>query len=120
MLGIALAGLPLYVFPVQEAPAKSDVIFVIGPASQWRLSWAEELIAKRVSDTLMISVSEPKGAPECNEDLGFGVLCHHPEPFTTRGEARWLRDEMRENGWTTATVITMTPHVTRTRVRMDR
>ena len=119
-LVVALAGLPLYVFPPQEAPSKSDVIFVIGPADRWRLDWAEGLIQEGLSDNLMISVGDPSWAPECTEDRGFRILCRRSDPFTTQGEARWLRDEMRENGWTTATVITMTPHVSRTRVRMDR
>ncbi len=41
-------------------------------------------------------------------------------PFTTRGEARLLQQEMAAHGWRTATVITTTPHVLRARVLMDR
>ncbi|MFW2512343.1 hypothetical protein ACNI3K_01030 [Demequina sp. SO4-13] len=61
-------------------------------------------------------------APEAPLDLepGIPVLCSKPDPFTTRGEARWLEDEMVEHGWDSAAVITLTPHISRARMIMER
>lgn len=114
------ASLPLYVFPPQSTPQRADVVFVIGPPREWRIDWAKQLMAEGRGETLMVSVPDPSGYPICREKLGYPVLCKKSSPFTTQGEARWLREEMAAHGWTRATVITVTPHVMRTRLIMDR
>ncbi len=48
------------------------------------------------------------------------VLCAKPDPFTTRGEARWLEQQMHDQGWDSAAVVTFTPHISRARMIMDR
>ncbi len=48
-----------------------------------------------------------------------GVICFTPAPYTTQGEARKLALLMKEHHWATATVITSTPHILRTRMRMS-
>ena len=51
---------------------------------------------------------------------GFTVICDQPDPFTTRGEARWLRTLAVDHAWESVAVITIRPHLTRTRVIMER
>jgi hypothetical protein len=114
------ASLPLYVFPPQSAPRPADVVFVIGPPEQWRVGWARQLIAKGQAKALMISAIDPAKDPNCKKKTSYPVLCRRVAPFTTRGEARWLKFEMELHGWNRALIITTTPHVVRARLIMDR
>lgn len=122
-----LAGLPLYVFPASDEPREVDVVFVIGPATPSRLELARQLIVdEKISDTLLISVpatgvrSAGRWSKCVKDPVVFDVLCEHSEPFTTQGEARTLARLADEHGWDSAAVITFTPHVTRTRLIMER
>jgi hypothetical protein len=117
---VVAVGLPLYVFPPVSSPEPPDVVFVMGPPDQWRLDWAQQLLAEGTAGALMISTPDPDTGGLCGADEPYPVECARPEPFTTRGEARWLRSEMVARGWSRAIVITVTPHVSRTRVVFDR
>lgn len=55
----------------------------------------------------------------CADQSGL-VLCAHPEPFTTQGEARNLGRVAREQGWRSVTVISHRSHLTRARILMNR
>jgi hypothetical protein len=117
LVAFVVAGLPLYVFPAQTAPHRSDVVMVIGPADPWRIAWGEQLVASGTAGELVISVAGLHPLPPVCRDRG--VLCFHPVPSTTQGEARELARLMKQHHWTTATVITVTPHIARTRLRMS-
>lgn len=112
----------LLVLPPISAPSRSDVVFVIGPSDGWRVAWAEQLVDEGLAGEIMISVSDPEAVSVCaaGQYDGVTVLCQRPDPFTTQGEARLLKAAMTAHGWATATVITVTPHVARTRVYFDR
>jgi hypothetical protein len=116
ILAVAFAAvLVVYVFPPRGTPARDpDVVMVVGPADQWRIDWAQQLRGSHAA--LAISVGLEEHHPECAET---GVICFHAEPYTTQGEARELRTLMHDHRWTTATVVTMTPHLLRTQMRMD-
>lgn len=114
------AGLPFYVFPRVDLPGRSDVIYVIGPPTSSRIELAQGMLDAGLSDTLLLSVPDPEEHPLCDAHAAFTVYCSRPEPFTTQGEARELSAMAAEHGWTSATVITFTPHVTRTRLLMER
>ncbi|AZS35915.1 hypothetical protein CVS47_00513 [Microbacterium lemovicicum] len=116
VLAVVVAGLPVYVFPAEHRPDRADVIFIIGPITTARAQMAEQLRADGVSDRILVSI--PAAGPQwaakklCRQD---GVVCRHPEPFTTKGEAAMLSAYAQEEGLSTAAVITFTPHVARTR-----
>lgn len=116
---LVICGVQVYARPEREEPTRSDVIFVIGPIEQWRLDLASEYLDEGLSDALVISYGEYHKLPECEEPQVATVICHEPDPYTTRGETRYLAQLMEENGWTSAMVITTTPHVARTRLLMD-
>lgn len=125
LLAWLLAGIPLFVFPPASQPDKADVIYVIGPPNPTRRDLAAKLVDEGYSDTVVFSVppTGPQSAGElaaCNGEFPYPVTCDTPSPFTTQGEARYLRDKSEENGWTSAIVITWTPHVTRTELLFDR
>lgn len=116
---VAVAGLPLYVFPPSDEADSADIIYVIGPPTRERLRTAEELRDRGVADRILVSV--PREGAQSAAEQSFcqrdNVECVHPEPFTTAGEAALL-NVYAEGG--RAVVITFTPHVARTRYIFDR
>ncbi|WP_062521748.1 ElyC/SanA/YdcF family protein [Demequina silvatica] len=125
---VALIGLPLYVFPAHDEPRAVDAVYVIGPPTAPRIELAEQMIADGLTDTMVVSLGEwdqerdkwPEAAAVCDSAQTYEVLCTEPDPFTTRGEARWLHSLVEDEGWESVAVITTTPHLTRTRVIMER
>lgn len=123
---VASAGLPVYVFPRVDSPGESDVILVLGPPTQNRVRLAQQLAAEGYARQLLVSVPSrgPQSAKQlevCNDDtLPYEVSCFTPHPFTTQGEAQALRRLADEDQVQSALVITMTPHVSRARVILER
>ena len=132
---VAVAGLavcvPLYVMPAHDAPRAVDAVYVIGPPTDARLAVAEAMIADGLSDTLVVSLVEDDAADRAQweravevcdrpDEQAFTVICDQPEPFTTRGEARWVDELAAEHAWGSVAVITIRTHLTRTRVIMTR
>lgn len=119
----AVAGIFLYVVPPSDEPAHADVLFVLGPPDQ-RIGYAEQLMQQGYAPTLVVSSPTGKDgrfqADICNADRPYRVICFRPDPFTTQGEARALRDLSNHYGWKSADVLTAQFHVTRARVIVDR
>lgn len=128
-VAVALLGLPLYVAPAHDQPRPVDAVYVIGPPSDARIALAEDMIADGLANTLVVSLIDapveraamPAAAAACDgEARDYPVHCSEPDPFTTRGEARWLRELVDRHGWESVAVVTATPHLTRARVIMER
>ncbi len=125
---VALVGVPLYVLPARDEPRAVDAVYVIGPPTDPRMELAESMVDDGLTDTVVVSLGEwaeerdkwPEASAVCDEPQDFTVYCSQPDPFTTRGEARWLRELVDAEGWESVAVITTTPHLTRTRVIMER
>ncbi|WP_062530150.1 YdcF family protein [Demequina rhizosphaerae] len=125
---VALVGVPLYVMPAQDEPRAVDAVYVIGPPTEARMELAESMIEDGLTDTMMVSIGDSvaerdlwdAAAAACDEPQDFTVYCQMPDPFTTRGEARWMRDMVEHNEWDSVAVVTFSPHLTRTRVIMER
>jgi len=119
----AAAGVFLYVAPATDAPRHADVLFVLGPPDS-RMTYAEQLMGQGYARTLAVSVPlDKQGTPDlalCNERRAYRIICFHPEPFTTQGEARALQRLSQENGWKSADVLTTQFHITRARVIVQR
>lgn len=119
----AIAGIFLYVAPPDDEPANADVLFVLGPPDR-RIGYAEELMQQGYAPTL--AVSSPVGkdgryeAAICTAHRSYRIICFNPDPFTTQGEARALKDLSNKYGWKSANVLTAQFHVTRSRVLIGR
>ncbi|MGZ8176955.1 YdcF family protein [Williamsia sp. SKLECPSW1] len=118
VITVAAAGLPLYVFPVvADSPRPVDVIMVLGGRQDGREAYAISLAEQGLAKTVL--VSDPYTRPDaymeavCDTPHSVRVVCFDPQPRTTRGEARFLRDEAQRHGWRSAMVVTFSPHVTR-------
>ncbi len=114
------AGVAVYMFPPQSTPAKADVVMVLGPPQDWRLAAAQKLVDEHRADAMLISLGGVWLPPSvCTTRQAVPVTCFRPTPATTAGEATELRAQMKMNGWTSAIVITATPHIARTRFIMN-
>ncbi|WP_169747739.1 YdcF family protein [Demequina subtropica] len=126
---IAAVGWPLYVTPASDEPRAVDAVYVIGPPTDFRMAVAEQMVADGLTGTVVVSLTDDDGrqawerASELCDgavEIDFSLECRMPDPFTTRGEARWLRELVDQHGWESVAVVTFTPHLTRTRVIMER
>jgi hypothetical protein len=105
------------IFPTHDHPEPADAIVVIGPVDDWREDLAYELVDQGIADTVTFTsfrASEPDDfcTPRSPD---VRVECILPDPYTTQGEATWVRDAARERGWERVVVITMDAHIERAR-----
>lgn len=116
----AVVGLPFFVFPATgPLPEHADVIVVLGPDTPQRVELAERLFAEGVAPEMLWSTPT---RPSATSDAVLqtcrttaGLQCFVPSPSTTAGEAQQLARVARTRGWTSAIVITQTPHIARAR-----
>jgi uncharacterized SAM-binding protein YcdF (DUF218 family) len=114
-----------FVDPRTDDPGVADAIFVLGGGGP-RVDYAIDLVRRGVSNEVVFASPfvEEEGvwaARPCNairpEGIADDVLigCVEPDPGTTRGEARLLRDLADERGWRTVVVVASTDQITRAR-----
>jgi hypothetical protein len=125
VLAFVLVGIPLYIAPVSDEAQPTDVVFILGPATTEDIVIARAMLAEGLSHNLLLSVGPPNTrSPElrslCTTPQVFTVECEIPSPSTTQGEARMLQTAAAQHGWTSATVITQTAYVTRSRLIISR
>jgi uncharacterized SAM-binding protein YcdF (DUF218 family) len=102
-------------------PARADAIVVLAGARGHRLGKGLELWRRRVAPTLVISDGRAAGWVEGNRLCNRArVLCFHPDPYSTRGEAEWIGREAARRGWRSVVVVTSTYHVRRARLIVGR
>ena len=119
LVAFGLATAKLYVFPRRDPPTRVDAI-VMFAGSSGRLELAQALA--RTGYAPVLAVSQPTAKDPCPPDTipGVQVLCFHPKPLTTQGEARWTGAAAKARGWRSILVITSTPQDTRARLRLSR
>lgn len=120
--GLVAAVLPVVLLtaPPQSPPGRADVVVVLGPPQAWRLDWAVRLVGSGRADALLVFTAPGDEPALCTAPGTLDVTCAVPEPFSTRGEARHVRDAMAARGWTRATVVTATPNLLRAQLLLDR
>lgn len=118
-----VAGFFLFVTPQSDRPVHADVLFVLGPPDQ-RLEYAEKLMREGYAPTLAVSVPRREDgefdAEICKAERTYRIVCFYPQPFTTQGEARALRDLSSMYGWKKANVITPPFHLVRAKAILSR
>ncbi|MDW3218881.1 MAG: ElyC/SanA/YdcF family protein [Acidimicrobiales bacterium] len=119
-----------FVNPTTDEPGTADAIFVLGGGGN-RVQFAVDLARDGVADQVVFAssfVEEERvwAARPCNTRRPRGVPdsvtfeCFEPDPGTTRGEARLLRDLAEEHGWESVVVVVSTDQVTRARRLIER
>ena len=113
----------LFVFPPQDQPRRADVVVVLS-GSKDRLPKGLELMRSRVAPVLVISDGAVPGWPAanrlCRGGQKFSVMCFHPSPYSTRGEAHFVAALMKRRGWKRVVVVTSRYHLIRARMDFRR
>jgi uncharacterized SAM-binding protein YcdF (DUF218 family) len=90
---------------------------VLAGGQEHRLDEGLRLWRRGVSPTLVISDGRADGWARANRLCGEPrVRCFRPDPYSTRGEARWASRQ----GWDSLVVVTSTYHIRRTRELFER
>jgi uncharacterized SAM-binding protein YcdF (DUF218 family) len=111
----------LFVWPAQDAlaGARADAVVVLGgPGSRWQV--ALELAREHAAPVILLSVASVRW--DCPRVVlpGVTVECFRPDPFDTRGEARFAAAQARAHGWHSLIVVSSVAQATRARLRVKR
>jgi hypothetical protein len=110
----------LYVEPRSDKPLNHGLIVVLGSLHRGdRLELAGHLADQQ--HVLLLSIDRYCPAPVTVAFRPYAdAQCFRPDPFTTRGEARYAATYAREHGFNGITVITTADQVSRARLRFKR
>jgi uncharacterized SAM-binding protein YcdF (DUF218 family) len=103
---------------VVERPAPADAVVVFGGSGR-RHEQGVRLVEAGTAPWLV--VSDPRADDQvwtayglfCQGEHAFRTVCFDPEPETTRGEARFVADLARRQGWRRIVVVTDTEQARR-------
>lgn len=112
---VAVAAVPLLMWPRDDVPRDPDAVVVLGGAGPERADLGIEL-SERYDATLVLSSSASIFGRRRGVVCGEDALCFEPDPTTTTGEARNVAQFAEEYGWEHVTVATSRFHTTRSRV----
>ena len=111
----------VFVWPeLPPLPAHADAIVELGgPGDHARDSVALRLARDHAAPVLVQSTLP--GDTSCLPAVGgVRVLCFHPTPNTTRGEARWIGAMAARRHWRSVIIVTTPDQAWRARLRVSR
>ena len=115
----ALTG-RLFVWPAQGVPARVDAIVMLN-APGATLPVALRLARQHRAGYLLISQGTVASHYACPRQVpGVKLICFHPTPATTRGEAEFIGREARQHHWRSVVLVAITPQASRARLRVER
>jgi uncharacterized SAM-binding protein YcdF (DUF218 family) len=111
----------LFVFPTTGMPARVDAIVVLGGDGD-RLDLGIQLAREDKASYLVLSLGLPWVPPNiCRGHVGPAkVICFHPDPATTQGEAEGASKIAKKYGWTSLVLVTTQDQVWRAHLRFQR
>lgn len=119
LIAIFAVGYPVYVTPVVDQPRPADAIVVLGGSSDDREQVGIDLADEGYASQLILS--NPYGPRStltkmcADTSKTFSIDCFVPDPNTTRGEAREIRDRAEREDWSAIIVVTSKAHLSRAR-----
>ena len=112
-LWAAVAAL-LFVQHHDDRPVRANAVVVLA-GSKTRLPVGLQLMQEQYAPTLVVSVGGHSTLERrvCAGLTEYRVICFHPDPYSTTGEARYVTELAAEKGWTRLDVVTSEFHVYR-------
>ena len=112
-------------WPPRHVPPHADAIVVLAGARGPRLTRGVALVGHDVAPVLLISDGWGLAWVEANRlcagrPAPVPVLCFHPDPYSTRGEARTVARLAGSRHWQSVVVVTSRYHIARARLLFDR
>ncbi|MDO5513211.1 YdcF family protein [Corynebacterium sp.] len=116
-----------FLLPPTPILQESDVVVVLGGASDGRHEVGADLVNEGMADNYVVAVprgrNDPVGWAHCTGTKtpdARETWCLTPRPSTTAGEAMGVEKLAQEQGWDTVTVVTSRPHTRRTQMIFER
>jgi uncharacterized SAM-binding protein YcdF (DUF218 family) len=120
LAALTAASVWLFVFPATDAPGRADAVVVLSGSNYDRLPKALALMRAKVAPVLLVSDGARTVPRLCARRAPYRVICFHPRPFSTRGEAEEIARLAAARSWKRVDVVTSRYHVYRTRLIMKR
>jgi uncharacterized SAM-binding protein YcdF (DUF218 family) len=122
LAGLSVTTVRWFVRPPQGMPAHVDAIVMLdGPGDRLRttltLAWAHRAPVVVISRGSTYWGHGSVCAPRIPR---VTVICFHPDPVTTRGEAEFAGRLAQRYHWRSIALVTITPQDTRARLRVER
>ena len=119
-LVIAAATARLFVWPEQGMPARADAILMLNSPGD-PAGAALRLARHHRAGVLIISQGTRASHYACPRSVpGVRLICFHPSPATTQGEAEFAGRLAHRNHWRSVVVVTIRSQASRARLRMER
>ena len=124
-LGWIVAAAVMFVWPPHRTDGRADAAVVLAGGRGPRLAEGLSLVRKGVAPVLVISDGWSPTWPEANRlcagrSAPVPVVCFHPDPYSTHGEAEGFAKLAKTRGWTSAVVVSSRYHLVRARMLFER
>jgi hypothetical protein len=117
---VSLATARLFVWPARGMPAQVDAIVMLNSVGD-PAHVALRLARQRRADVLVVSLGTAASHYACPRRVaGVRLICFHPSPATTQGEAEFAARLAARYHWRSLAVVTITPQAWRARLRLER
>ena len=125
MLGWAIAAAVVFVWPPAPPAAKADAVVVLAGGRGPRLKEGLALVRSGAAPVLVVSDAWSPTWPEANRlcagrNAPVQVVCFHPDPYATRGEARGFSRLAAQRGWDSVIVVSSRYHTVRAKMIFER
>jgi uncharacterized SAM-binding protein YcdF (DUF218 family) len=125
VVGWVVAAAILFVWPPRGSDARADAAVVLAGGRGPRLAEGLSLVREGVAPVLVISDGWAPTWPEANRlcagrSAPVPVVCFHPDPYSTHGEADSFARLARKHGWTSVVVVSSRYHLVRARMLFER
>ncbi|HWB45586.1 MAG TPA: hypothetical protein VG900_09120 [Hyphomicrobiaceae bacterium] len=121
---LAFAGVTarLFVWPdLTPLPPEVDAIVELGGPGIRDGAALALARAHRAPVLIQSTVASEAGTRRCLPPVpGVTIRCFHPDPDTTRGEARYIGEMARQQHWRSVAIVTTPDHAWRARLRVAR
>jgi hypothetical protein len=117
---IAAATARLFVWPEQGMPTRVDAIIMLNSRGD-PAATALRLARQHRAAVLVVSQGTRASHYACPRPVpGVRLVCFHPSPATTQGEAEFAGRLAHRYHWRSVAVVTIRPQASRARLRMER
>jgi uncharacterized SAM-binding protein YcdF (DUF218 family) len=120
---LGVTGFVLFNRPHADPLTKADAIIVLGGENDGRLQYGLSLAEQGYADTVVLSDSYSDDEADfadyrracASGTATVTVICFHPSPYSTRGEAMHLARLAKQRNWTHVIVVSWNYHMVRAR-----
>jgi uncharacterized SAM-binding protein YcdF (DUF218 family) len=125
ILAWAIAAAVLFVWPPGHRSEHADAAVVLAGGRGPRLARGIDLVHRGIAPVLVVSDGWSPTWPEANRlcagrPAPVPVVCFHPDPYSTRGEARAFARLAARRGWTSVVLVSSRYHLLRARMLFER